>query len=349
MANVGIYQLTDTWNNGATTFNGIKLDVTDTASAADSKLLDLQVGGASKFSVKANSDISVGSFSLISQQSGGVAIIGGSSGINFQAAGVRLGGIVAFGPSVFSPNAFLTADAANTLTQRNGTSAQTFNLYNTYTDASNYERGFISWNDTANTFVIGTEVGGTGTARDLEFSSATGSIRAYNAAHTQQRFLLNHNANTPSIKLSQSTGKTATYTPIWLAASDDYTISSTAGNLIGINPGVSITQGTLTDDKQAIDITSTWSDVADTFTLIKADVTDTASAAGSLLMDLQVASSGVFQVSKAGGPGFYGSAPVAQAAHIADPTGGATTDAEARTAINAILVALENIGITAAA
>lgn len=37
----------------------------------------------------------------------------------------------------------------------------------------------------------------------------------------------------------------------------------------------------------------------------------------------------------------------AQAAHIADPAGGATQDAEARTAINAILAALENAGITA--
>ncbi len=36
-----------------------------------------------------------------------------------------------------------------------------------------------------------------------------------------------------------------------------------------------------------------------------------------------------------------------QAAHIANPTGGTTTDAEARTAINAILVALEAFGITA--
>lgn len=37
-----------------------------------------------------------------------------------------------------------------------------------------------------------------------------------------------------------------------------------------------------------------------------------------------------------------------QAAHIADPTGGATTDAEARTAIAAILNALEGVGIVAA-
>jgi len=36
-----------------------------------------------------------------------------------------------------------------------------------------------------------------------------------------------------------------------------------------------------------------------------------------------------------------------QAAHIADPTGGSTTDAEARAAIAAILNALEGVGILA--
>lgn len=42
---------TQTWNNGAVTFTGYKLNVTDTASATASKLLDLQVSSASKFSV----------------------------------------------------------------------------------------------------------------------------------------------------------------------------------------------------------------------------------------------------------------------------------------------------------
>lgn len=51
MANTPIYNMTDTWNAGATTFNAIKMSVTDTASAAGSKLLDLLVGGSSKFSV----------------------------------------------------------------------------------------------------------------------------------------------------------------------------------------------------------------------------------------------------------------------------------------------------------
>lgn len=43
-----IFNMADTWNAGGTTFNAIKMNVTDTASAADSMLLLLQVGGASK-------------------------------------------------------------------------------------------------------------------------------------------------------------------------------------------------------------------------------------------------------------------------------------------------------------
>jgi len=40
-----------TWNNGGVTFNGIKLSVTNTASATASRLIDLLVGGASVFAV----------------------------------------------------------------------------------------------------------------------------------------------------------------------------------------------------------------------------------------------------------------------------------------------------------
>ena len=46
-----IYDLSDIWNNAGTSFNGIKLNATDTASAAGSKLLDLQINGASKLAV----------------------------------------------------------------------------------------------------------------------------------------------------------------------------------------------------------------------------------------------------------------------------------------------------------
>src|SRR6056300_971350 len=44
-----VLNLSQTWNNAATTFTGLKLNVTNTASAGGSKLLDLQVGGTSQF------------------------------------------------------------------------------------------------------------------------------------------------------------------------------------------------------------------------------------------------------------------------------------------------------------
>lgn len=44
---------------------------------------------------------------------------------------------------------------------------------------------------------------------------------------------------------------------------------------------------------------------------------------------------------------FYGVTPVIQGAAISSPSGGATVDAEARTAINTIRTRLTSIGITA--
>lgn len=49
------------WNAGAVTFTAIKIGVTDTASATASKLLDLLVGGSTKFSVRKSGTIVCGS------------------------------------------------------------------------------------------------------------------------------------------------------------------------------------------------------------------------------------------------------------------------------------------------
>ena len=51
VAQVNIFDMSDTWDDAGTTFTSIKMDVTDTNSQADSKLIDLQVGSASMFSV----------------------------------------------------------------------------------------------------------------------------------------------------------------------------------------------------------------------------------------------------------------------------------------------------------
>ena len=50
-ASTPVFTATQTWNAGAETFTAIKLNVTDTASAAAALLMDLQVGGSSKFKV----------------------------------------------------------------------------------------------------------------------------------------------------------------------------------------------------------------------------------------------------------------------------------------------------------
>ncbi|MFN4091642.1 MAG: beta strand repeat-containing protein [Brevundimonas sp.] len=73
---------------------------------------------------------------------------------------------------ILNGQATLTTDAANILAQRNGVNAQRFNIYNTYTDASNYERGYLEWD--TNEFVVGTTFAGTGSHRGLSFE--TGNV-----------------------------------------------------------------------------------------------------------------------------------------------------------------------------
>ena len=69
---------------------------------------------------------------------------------------------------------YVYRDAANTLALRNGTAAQTFNIYNTYTDASNYERGALYWN--SNVLTLASQALGTGGARNIRIDSSNDNI-----------------------------------------------------------------------------------------------------------------------------------------------------------------------------
>lgn len=114
----------------------------------------------------------------------GVASIGGGFGIQVGGttyAAVENNGsrfVLANGASLAfvsgtignSPDLYLNRDGANALAQRNGTSAQAFTVYNTYTSPTNYERLGISW--ATNTVTIGTEKGSSGSARGIKFSIA---------------------------------------------------------------------------------------------------------------------------------------------------------------------------------
>jgi hypothetical protein len=74
MATQNIFNLTDTWNNVATTFTAIKMNATDTASASGSLLIDLQTSGTSRFSVRKDGFAKYGSGGAIGASGTGLSV-----------------------------------------------------------------------------------------------------------------------------------------------------------------------------------------------------------------------------------------------------------------------------------
>lgn len=184
--------ISQTWNAGGVTFTGFKVNITDTASASGSLLMDLQVGGAAKFNVRKDGSAlaytngssalpsigfndGTGNYGLYRLSSGQMEMtINNTAGPMFTALSIVApnNGFVGWSANAagasMSIDVFLARDAANTLALRNGTNAQAFRVYNTYTDGSNYERGGVRWS--SNVLRIGTETAaGTGTQRDVIF------------------------------------------------------------------------------------------------------------------------------------------------------------------------------------
>jgi hypothetical protein len=161
-----LVSLSGTWNTTGTP-KALLINITNTASNFDSRLIDLQAGGSSRFYVRANGEAFFGGgateFNAGMYQSSGSNIFGIQNGFASisSTSGIRWSSTSNWQAS---HDLFLLRDgAAGTLAQRNSTNAQTFRLYNTFTDASNYERGFFRWN--TNVLEIGAEAAGTGTQR----------------------------------------------------------------------------------------------------------------------------------------------------------------------------------------
>lgn len=184
---MNVFEMTDTWNDAGTTFSAISMDVTDTASASESRLLDLKVGGADRFFVRKDGRMSVtdGIFNGSNVQISSTEISlsnnfnkyvhlgrlfsgGFQTGMAF-AGGSFLGFQASANANIALADARLYHDGTGAIAQRSGAIAQAFHLYNTYTDASNYERGIIRWS--GNQMQIGTDAAGTGTARGLSLST----------------------------------------------------------------------------------------------------------------------------------------------------------------------------------
>jgi len=202
MATVNISAMAKTWNDAGTTFTGIGLDVTDTASNAASLLMKLQVGGSNKFAVDKTGQVQVATYTNFANLSAGGGIefatgvslgsagagqfaIGdsggatrhfvstGASGFMNLDTGHHLGWGSTAGQAYNGGNLRLYRDAAAILAQRNGTNAQTHRVYGTYTTVSDYERLAITRD------AITVESAGTGTANiDLALTPAgTGVLK----------------------------------------------------------------------------------------------------------------------------------------------------------------------------
>lgn len=203
-----IFDMADTWNDGGTTFDAIKMDVTDTASDAASRLINLLVGGASKFAVTKDGQVqamagsaAAPAISFLATPTHGLFVgnnnpiiaRGGAAVAAFSAAGMQLGADGALlwdsasDPDGSGSDLVLARDGANILAQRNGANAQALRVYKTYTDASNHERGVLQWN--SNVLEFGSENGGTGSARNVRIKAA-GSNGVYLNTNGQDRWFV---------------------------------------------------------------------------------------------------------------------------------------------------------------
>lgn len=164
-----VFDLSQTWNGSGVTFTGFKLNVTNTASANASSLVDIQVGGATAFSVHGlDKSIRVaGGFIYLSATWGSAPYFGIDHSWMFYQHSSGAGGLSAVRLGLgtnytASTDIVLERDGAGLLAQRNGTSAQESRTYYTYTDASNYQRANIK--NAAGAIEFAAESAGTGGA-----------------------------------------------------------------------------------------------------------------------------------------------------------------------------------------
>lgn len=281
-----VLDTTQTWNNVATTFTGWKLNVTDTNSAAGSLLIDLQVATVSKFSVNKSGDIA--GYRNIDNGGGGYGYIG-SCGIGYNGGSTIT--LVSGGSYNWSSigsvggtlDLYMLRDAAGIMAIRNGTNGQGIRVYNTFTDASNYERARLSeW--ISNACYVGPVWAGTGNARNL----ILGTFGTGGGAGNRIEFWTNNGAKffmDGNGALTCASDKGGDIGTAALRVNDIYVGHSLIGS-----------SGTITTSNPILDLSQTWNAGAVAFTGIKLNVTKTAAAATSLLQDWQVGGSSVFAV-----------------------------------------------------
>ena len=191
-----LVSLAGTWNTTGTP-TAIYLNVTDTASNANSLLMNLQVGSANRFNILKTGLVQI---TYPGSVTGPQKIIGFDSGVGDMSIGFIQNDMPYMGRlnrHVISVAAFnsvsegyfcmrhtnatttlwqIHADAANIWSQRNGTNAQISRIYKTFQAANNFETFEIDASSDASNYRIGSRIGSTGgTTRGLQLGRYDGA------------------------------------------------------------------------------------------------------------------------------------------------------------------------------
>lgn len=174
-------EILQTWNEGSTTFTGVKIDITDTASASDSVAFAVDVDGSSVFEVGKDGGVNFGSFRF---DGGAVPVVKLGNNLTFQNTGgnsnylflnlsnylqlpVGNGFAWSANTSAASTHDFGIFGDTGVAAIRGGTDAMELQIYNTYTNPSDGEWLELGFQGITNTAVIKTNANGTGTVRNL--------------------------------------------------------------------------------------------------------------------------------------------------------------------------------------
>lgn len=165
--------------NIASGHQGSKACIATTANASTTLTDQLCVNNDGGIAVVAGPvSVPVGSASAPSINFGtaNTGIYGGSGLVSFSVGGslslaVDSAGIENIATRIgWANGTIISSDSTNLLAQRNGTNGQTYLVYNTYTDGSNYERIDFGWS--TNVAKVRSTAAGTGTVRQLQIGTA---------------------------------------------------------------------------------------------------------------------------------------------------------------------------------
>lgn len=323
-----VISATQTWNAGAIAFTGILLSVTNTTSASASLLIDLQVGATSMFKVTRGG---AGTFtSVLTASQANI-----TNSCNALLYNATTGTITSSSPALAATQTWNSGGVTFkgitlTITDTASAAASLFAdfLVGAVSRTSFGKSGFLTINANAAappTAAVGaliqlTQADSTAGRVELNVFASSGlySVRRTNGTNASPSALVANDQiggfNFHGFGATVYVGPSASLQGF---ADGTWTDSSAPSYLVlGTTPaasttlverfrvlstgGIQIPAGTMTTAIPAVSITQTWNAGGVAFTSLLLNVTNTASAAASLLIDAQVASATVFNVGKAG-------------------------------------------------